>query len=79
MKVFAALHNPMFEESSAYPISLHRTRKGAEMAIEFSKIEVQKEFKDLYETDELEYSEGGMIFKWDKWQWWGITEMELLE
>jgi len=79
MKVFMALHNPMAEESSAYTISLHKTRKGAEMAIELSKNEVQKEFKDLYETDELEHSGGGMLFKWDDWQWWGIEEIELLE
>jgi hypothetical protein len=79
MKVFAALHNPMVEESSAYTISLHTTMKGAEMAIEFSKHQVQEDFKDLYETDKLEWNEGGSTFKWDDWQWWGIKEIEILE
>lgn len=36
-KVFAAIHNPMIHESCFTVLSLHRTRRGAEMAMEFHK------------------------------------------
>jgi hypothetical protein len=39
MKIYAALYNPMIHESTWGIISLHETRKGAEMAVEFHKHE----------------------------------------
>lgn len=68
--VWAALHNPMIEESSAYTISLHTTKEGAEKAVEKSRQEVKKEHDKVYsELDEF-------IPKWDNFHWWGIEKKE---
>ena len=45
--VYAALFNPCIHESSAGIISLHFTRKDAEMALEYSKSEHIKEHGEL--------------------------------
>jgi len=45
--VYEFLYNPMVEESSAQTMSIHKTRKGAEMAMKFHKEEKTKEW---YET-----------------------------
>jgi len=82
MKVFEALHNPMTEESSAYTISLHLSKKGAQNAILESQNKVKEEHSKSKEYwiskgDELSaelYSDES----WDKFQWWGINETEVL-
>lgn len=38
-KVYLAKYNPMIHESCYLTLSVHRTRKGAEMAMEFHKSE----------------------------------------
>ena len=50
--VFVALYNPMIDESSFGIISIHKTRKGAEMAMEFHKEEKRKEWENFYKTTE---------------------------
>ena len=42
--VYAAMFNPMIHESVFGIISLHWNRKDAEMAMEFDKMEYQKEY-----------------------------------
>lgn len=72
--VWAALHNPMIEESVAYTISLHMTKEGAEKAIEKNKLEVKKEHNEVYSKfDEDEES----IPKWDSFHWWGVEKKEV--
>lgn len=46
--LFEALYNECYHESSYTTISLHRTRKGAETAIEWHKAERQKEWEQIY-------------------------------
>lgn len=71
MKVFAAKFNPMIEESAFCVISLHETRKGAEMAVEFHKEETRKqEMKNSAWYDNNNR-------KWDRWFDWSIEEMEV--
>lgn len=41
--VFVALYNPMIHESSYGIISIHKTKRGAEMAMEFHKEEERKD------------------------------------
>lgn len=71
MKVFAAKFNPMIEESAYCTISLHETRKGAEMAIEFHKEETKK--KEMEHSSWYDNSKR----KWDRWFDWSIEEMEV--
>jgi hypothetical protein len=71
--LFEALYNECYHESSYATLSIHRTRKGAEMAIEFHRAERQKEWDDIY-TD-----------KKDPWyqpfnttsERWAVNEIEL--
>lgn len=72
MILYQALYNSMIHESSAYTLSIHKTRKGAEMAIEFHK----KEIKDKWEDDFRE-NEERREYPWDFCQWWGVEEIEL--
>ena len=74
-KIFAALHNPMTEESSAYTISLHKTRKGAEMAIEFHQNECRKQHEEIYKDDE----DGLKDYPFDFFKSWDVAEMEVKE
>jgi hypothetical protein len=71
--LFEALYNECYHESSYATISLHRTHKGAEMAIEWHKAERQKEWEDLYsdKTDPfwMPFSESS--------ERWGINEIEV--
>ena len=41
--IYAALYNPMIHESTYGIISLHKTLKGAEMALSFHKHTIEKE------------------------------------
>ena len=47
-KVYVAMHNPMIHESTYGIISIHETRKMAEMAMEFDKAETIKENGEEY-------------------------------
>lgn len=50
--VFAAMYNPMIHESSFGVLSLHRTLKGAHMALMFHKREKRKEWEYIYKTED---------------------------
>jgi len=66
-----ALHNPNIHESSAYTISLHKTKEGAKKAVEESKREVKKEYNEVYdESDDI-------APEWDRFHWWGIKKQEV--
>lgn len=83
IKVYEALHNPMTEESSPYTISIHFSKEGAEKAIKKSKTKVKYEHTkmrnyclkqgDTHSAEHL-YSKD----QWDKFNWWGINETEIL-
>lgn len=68
----------MTEESSAYTISVHLSKKGAEKVIEKSKTKTKAEHmkmrkwcldsSDSIEMTDYCYAEN----KWDQFHWWGI-------
>ena len=78
MKVYQFLYNSDCCESAAHTVSIHRTKKGAEMAMEFHKNEI----KTKWEEEQKEYKTLGLeldTLPWHFDQWWGIQETELLE
>ena len=72
-KVYEFWYIDCIHESAAACISLHRTKKGAEMAMEFHKAEKLKE----WEKECKEYSPA-KEYPFDFDQWWGVNECELL-
>jgi hypothetical protein len=61
-------------ESVPFTMSLHRTRKGAEMAMEFHKHKVKSEFEELWGKDAvMPMSEAG----WDHDQLWDIATLKI--
>ena len=51
-KVYEFWYNDCIYESAAACISLHRTRNGAEIAMELHKEQKRKEFEELYKDEE---------------------------
>ena len=76
--VYEFLYNSDCCESAAATISIHKTKKGAEMAMEFHKAEKQKQWDEMRKLDEENDPEYWKEFKWDFDQWWGVRECELL-
>ena len=76
--VYEFLYNSDCCESTAATISIHKTKKGAEMAMEFHKAEKQKQWDEMRKLDEENDPEYWEEFKWDFDQWWGVRECELL-
>ena len=71
--VYEFLYNPYCCESVASTISIHKTKKSAEMAMEYHKNEKLKE----WEKECKEYSPA-KEYPFDFDQWWGVRECELL-
>lgn len=74
-KVYEFWYTDCIHESTAACISLHRTKKGAEMAMEFHKEQKRKEHEELYKDEEPDM----IPFAFDGMGAWGVYEMELLE
>ncbi len=70
-KVYAFNYNPDVNESVWATVSLHATKKGAEMAMEFHKNERLKEWKELYGNEET-------VFEFGDFQDWCIEEYNIL-
>ena len=64
--LYAFLYNPMIHESGYVTISIHRTREGAEKALEWHK----KECID----EEIEAC-GELRENWDNCQYWKVEEI----
>jgi len=67
MRVWIAKYCPCIHESSYGIISVHKTKRGAEMAMEFHKEQERKEWEDM----ELESSFG-------EHEDWRVDEYEIL-
>jgi hypothetical protein len=52
---------------------LHKTRKGAEMAMEFHKEQKRKEFEEMYKDEE------DIDWTFDSMCEWGVEERTVLE
>lgn len=72
MKVFAAMYNPMIHESSFGIISLHKTEKGAQMAMEFDKEQRRKEWMEMFSTEDEQEE-----YPFGKYESWQVTFCEL--
>lgn len=71
--IYEFLYNSSCCESAAATKSIHKTKKGAEMAMEFHKNERLKEWEE-----ECKQYPPAKEFPFDYDQWWGINESELL-
>ena len=69
--VYEFWYNDCIYESVAGCISLHRTQKGAEMAMEFHKEQKRKEFEELYKDEE--------DIDWTFDSMWGVEERTVVE
>jgi hypothetical protein len=73
--LYAFLYNPMIHESGYITVSIHRTREGAEKAMEEQMTEEKKRYKEWYENDKsykLQFP-----FNWNKN--WKIEEIKILD
>lgn len=73
MKVYGFLYNGMTEESSFATMSLHETRKGAEMAMEFHREEQRKEWLSFCPTKEEQEE-----FPFGNFKAWAVEEFDIL-
>jgi hypothetical protein len=70
--VYEFLYNSDCCESAARTMSIHRTKRGAEIAMEFHRFEKKREHEESLEgNDGVKYKEE---FPYDYDQWWGIRE-----
>ena len=73
MKVFEFAYSECIHESGCVTQSIHKTRVGAEMALDFHKEQMHKEWLELWdEKERLEFSFGDM-------ENWIIKETEVQE
>ena len=76
--VYEFLYNSDCCEGAASTISIHKTKKGAEMAMEFHKNEIKQKWEQEKKEHFWEDPHFYRSFKWDFDQWWGVRECELL-
>jgi hypothetical protein len=69
--LYQFIYNPMIEESGWITMSLHKTRKGAEMAMKLHKKKKEKEWKKFYPNPNEAPHKFGRFEKWD------ISEIEI--
>ena len=74
--IYEALYNPDVNESAPTTISVHKTRKGAEMAIESHKNEMRKEYEKM-----MDGAEGEMVgcLHYDYGVSWDVVKTRLLQ
>jgi len=73
MKVYEFLYNSDCHESGPSTISIHTTRKDAEMAMSFH----QNEVKTVWEKENLTDAER-LTYPFDYDQFWGVIKTELI-
>lgn len=82
-KVYEFWYNDCIHESAGACISLHRTQKGAEMAMEFHKNERLKKWNETKKWRKEHYGENYKLIesfsKFGDDEAWGVEEREILE
>lgn len=73
-KVYAFKYCSCIYESADAVMSLHKTKKGAEMAMEFHKQKEYEEWKSMYPegTEDVD-------FKFGEYERWSVEELEILD
>ena len=78
MKMYQALYCSCVYESAYETLSIHRTKKGAEKAVEAHKNKLKKEHNLMQKR----FKRHGMPkaeHSWDVHQGWDISEIELMD
>lgn len=71
-KVYAFLYCDCIYESGYTTMSLHKTQRGAEIAMEFHKAKAKKEYENIHSEFEPTFDFGEM-------EGWIIQEMEIVD
>jgi len=71
-KVYEFWYNDCIHESAAGCMSLHKTKKGAEIAMEFHKEQKRKDFEEVY-------AKHTPASPFGTHEAWGVSEREILE
>jgi len=75
MIIYEALHNPMYHESTAETLSMHKTLAGAYKAMRGHRV------KECVEHREMNLKYGNDYWakqhSYDDFKWWGIRKREL--
>ena len=78
MKVYGAMYNHMTPESTATPVSLHKSKEGAQMVLDFHKQKIKQEHDEWLQEmlkDDPEFDDLG----WDFLKEWYVEEFEVKE
>ncbi len=81
-KVYEFWYNDCIYESAAACMSLHRTKKGAEMALEFHKAEELKKWNEFDKWQREQFGNKYEILKGSPFgigKAWGITDRKIIE
>ena len=70
--VYEFIYSDCIHEGAAATISIHRTQKGAEMAMEFHKEAIRKEFEECAEREPSIYDS-----KFDDSRSWDVVKTKL--
>lgn len=80
MIIYQALYCSCIHESSYATLSLHKTKKGAEIAMNFHKMEVYKEYEEIYDPIEnKDQTKHEFVKDSMKHEAWSISELTLEE
>ena len=81
MKVYAFKYNPFIHESADAVVSLHKTREGAEKAMEDHKNQRKKEWEEHDQWQREEYGDSYETLctaKFGQSESWAVEEVEVL-
>jgi hypothetical protein len=74
-KVYAFQYCGCIHESAYHTVSLHRTLRGAELALEFHKEEARKDHEELF----AEEKGTPLYFSFGLFEAWEVVELEIEE
>ena len=77
MLIYEVLYNPMYYESAAQTLSIHKTLAGAYKAMRKHRWNACVEHRE----DRLRFGNDGRArqYQYDAFKWWGIRKRELRE
>ncbi len=64
MKVYEFAYSECIHESGCVTYSIHKTRKGAEMALDYHKDNARKEWLEMWDAEERERMPFGDMENW---------------
>ena len=78
MKVYEFIYNDSTYDGASITMSIHKTREGAEKAMEEHKVRLKKEDDELYSNFNSSECLEDRDYEWDYGKYWSIRETELL-